>query len=174
MFHVVSDGAAQDPRGPGVPSRGGASRRPYTGLGTTLESSPSRLPTRGDASLSGQPGQQDRVVDAGLTPDMHDRELAGAQEPGKRLRADPQPPLRFGEGDQLRRRGDLQGEVLLPRGRARSGAWASGRRWPWPGFPSHSPECATRGTATALQTRTVQAETGATAPRIYANILIII
>jgi hypothetical protein len=53
---------------------------------------------------------------------MHHRQLAGTEDPGKRLRADPQPPLRFGEGDQLRRRGDLQGEVWLPRGRAWSGA----------------------------------------------------
>ena len=49
---------------------------------------------------------------------MDDRELARAQEPGKCPWAHAQPPLRFCERNQLRRRGDLQGEVLLPRGRA--------------------------------------------------------
>jgi hypothetical protein len=59
---------------------------------------------------------------------VHDRELAGAQQPGERLRADTQPPLRFVEGNQLRRRGDLQGEVLLACGGPCPGAEASGRR----------------------------------------------
>jgi hypothetical protein len=89
--------------------------------------SPSRLPTCWDSSLGGEPGEQGSVGDAGLAPDVRDRETAGAQEPGKRLWADTQPPLRFGEGKQLRWRGQLQGEVLLPRGRACPGAWVSGR-----------------------------------------------
>jgi hypothetical protein len=53
--------------------------------------------------MGGEPGQQGGVCNAGLAPEVHDRELAGAQQPGKRLRTDPQPALRFGEGDQLRR-----------------------------------------------------------------------
>jgi hypothetical protein len=89
--------------------------------------SPSRLPTRRDAPLGGQPGEQRRVFDAGLAPEVHDRELARAQQPGKRLRAHGQPPLCFGEGDQLRRGGEIQGEVLLACGRVCPGAWASGR-----------------------------------------------
>jgi hypothetical protein len=101
--------------------------------------SPSCLPTRWDSSPGGQPGEQDRVFDAGLAPEVHDRELARTQEPGKDVWAHAQPPLRFFERDQLRRRGDLQGEVLLPRGRARSGAWASGRWWHGQGFPSQEP-----------------------------------
>jgi hypothetical protein len=96
---------------------------------------PSRLPTRGDASLRGQPGEQGRVGDAGLAPEMHHRELARAQQPGKRLWTDPQPPLCFGEGDQLRRRGELQGEVRLSRGLVRAGTRASGRRWHGEGSP---------------------------------------
>jgi hypothetical protein len=83
-----------------------------------------------------EPGEQGGVGDAGLAPNMHDRQLAGTEDPGKRLWTDPQPPLRFGEGGQLRRRGDLQGEVRLPRGRVRSSAWAPGRRWHRRGFPS--------------------------------------
>lgn len=100
---------------------------------------PSRLPMCRDASLGGEPGEEHRVFDAGPAPHMHHWQLARAQEPGKGLRADPQPPLRFGKGDQLRRRGDLQGEVRLPRGRARSGAWASGHGWHGRGFPSQEP-----------------------------------
>jgi hypothetical protein len=101
--------------------------------------SPSRLPTRGESSRSGKPGEEHGVFDAGLAPNMHDRELAHTQEPGKCLRAHPQPPMGFGERNQLRRRGDLQGEILLPRGRAWSGTWASGRRWHGQGFPSQQP-----------------------------------
>jgi hypothetical protein len=97
---------------------------------------PSRRATRRESPVGGQPGEQRRVFDVGLAPEVHDRELAGAQEPGERLRADAEPPLRFGEGNQLWRRGQFQGEVLLPRGRARSGAWASGCRWHRLGFPS--------------------------------------
>jgi len=82
-----------------------------------------------------EPGEQGGVGNAGLAPDMDDWETTRAQQPGKGLWTDPQPPLGFGEGDQLRRRGQFQGEVLLPRGRARSGAWASGRRWHRRGFP---------------------------------------
>jgi hypothetical protein len=85
--------------------------------------------------MGGEPGEQGGVGNAGLTPDMHDGEFAGTEEPGKRLRADPQPALRFGEGDQLRRGRDLQREVLLPgRGRGRGAS-----RWWWhtQGFPSH-------------------------------------
>jgi len=86
--------------------------------------------------MCGEPGEQGGVFNTGLAPEVHDRELAGAQQSGKRLRADPQPPLRLFEGNQLRRHGKLQGEVLLPRGRARSGTWASGRRWHGRGFTS--------------------------------------
>jgi hypothetical protein len=86
--------------------------------------------------MYGEPGEQGGVCDAGLAPDMHHRQLARAEDPGKRLRADPQPSLRFCEGNQLGRRGQFQGEVLLPRRRVRSGAWASGRRWHRRGFPS--------------------------------------
>jgi hypothetical protein len=67
----------------------------------------SRLPTRRESSLGGQPGKQRRVFDAGLAPEVHDWELARAQQPGKRLWAHTQPSLRFGEGNQLRRRGDV-------------------------------------------------------------------
>jgi hypothetical protein len=93
---------------------------------------------RRDASLGGQPGEQRPVFDARLAPEVHDRELARAQEPGKRLRADTQPPLRFCEGNQLRRRGEIQGEVLLARRRPCPGAGASGRRWHTRGFPSQA------------------------------------
>jgi len=86
--------------------------------------------------MCGEPGKQGGVFNAGLAPDMHHRQLARAENPGKHLRADPQPPLGFFQGNQLWRRGQFQGEVLLPRGRARSGAWASGRRWHRLGFPS--------------------------------------
>jgi hypothetical protein len=86
--------------------------------------------------MCGEPGEQGGVFNTGLAPEVHDRELAGAQQSGKRLRADPQPPLRLFEGNQLWRRGQFQREVLLPRGRVRSGAWASGRRWHRRGFPS--------------------------------------
>jgi hypothetical protein len=83
--------------------------------------------------MSGEPGEQGDVGDAGLAPDMHHWELARAQEPGERLWADPQPPLCLFEGDQLRRRGELQGEVLLPcRGRCPT---ASRWRWHTQGFP---------------------------------------
>jgi hypothetical protein len=84
--------------------------------------------------MGGEPGQQGGVGNTGLPPDMHDWEFVGTEEPGKRLWADPQPALRFGEGDQLRRGRDLQREVLLPcRGR---GPVASRRRWHTQGFPS--------------------------------------
>jgi hypothetical protein len=66
--------------------------------------------------MGGEPGQQGGVFNTGLAPEVHHRELARAQQPGKRLWADPQPPLRFVEGNQLQRRGQLQGQVLLPRG----------------------------------------------------------
>ena len=90
--------------------------------------------------MGGEPGEQGGVGNAGLAPEVHDRELARAQEPGKRLRADAQPALRFFEGDQLRRRGELQGEVRLPRGRAASGrgVWTEVA---WPGFPSQCRAC---------------------------------
>jgi hypothetical protein len=83
-----------------------------------------------------EPGEQGGVFNAGLAPDVHHRQLARTEDPGKHLRADPQPPLGFFQGNQLGRRGQFQGEVRLPRGRARSGAWASGRRWHCLGFPS--------------------------------------
>jgi hypothetical protein len=86
--------------------------------------------------MGGEPGEQGGVCNAGLAPEVHDRELTRAQQSGKRLWTDAQPPLRLVEGNQLRRDGELQGEVLLPRGRAWSGAWASGRRWHRRGFPS--------------------------------------
>jgi hypothetical protein len=88
--------------------------------------------------VCGEPGEEDGVGDAGLAPDVHDRKLARAQEPGKRLWTDAQPPLCFGEGNQLRRRGDLQGEVMLPRRWASARAEASGRRWHCRGFPSQA------------------------------------
>jgi len=62
-----------------------------------------------------------------LRPICTTGETARAQQPGKRLRADAQPPLRFGEGNQLWRDGDLQGEFLLPRGRACQQSWPSGQ-----------------------------------------------
>jgi hypothetical protein len=101
--------------------------------------SPSRLPTRWDSSLGGQPGEQGGVGNAGLAPEVHDRELARTQEPGKDVWAHAQPPLRFFERNQLRRHGDLQGEILLPRGRAWSGAWASGHQWHGRGGPCQEP-----------------------------------
>ena len=79
--------------------------------------------------MGGEPGQQGGVCNAGLAPEVHHRELAHAQQTGEGLRTHPQPALRFREGNQLRRCGDLQGEVRLPRGRVLTGAWASGRRW---------------------------------------------
>jgi hypothetical protein len=88
-----------------------------------------------EGRMGGEPGQQGGVGNAGLTPDMHDWEFAGTEDPGKRLRADPQPALRFGEGDQLRRRRDLQGEIRLSRrGRCPT---ASRQRWHTQGSPSH-------------------------------------
>ena len=63
---------------------------------------------RRDASLGGQPGEQRPVFDARLAPEVHDRELARAQEPGKGLRAYAKPPAGFGEWDELGRCGDLQ------------------------------------------------------------------
>jgi hypothetical protein len=89
--------------------------------------------------MGGEPGKQGGVFNAGLAPEVHDRELARAQQSGKRLRADPQPAPGFFQGNQLRRRGDLQGEVRLPQGRARSGTWASGHGWHSRGFPSQVP-----------------------------------
>jgi hypothetical protein len=91
-----------------------------------------------ESSLGVKPGKQRRVFDAGLAPEVHDWELARAQSPGKRLRTHTQPSLRFGEGNQLRWRGDLQGEVPLARGRLCPGAGASGRRWHTRGFPSQA------------------------------------
>ena len=109
--------------------------------------------------MGGEPGQQGGVFNAGLAPDVDDGELAGAQKPGKGLRADPQPPLRFVEGDQLRRGRELQGEVRLPRGRAaswRGGVW-TGRHGR--GFTSQSRTCdAVDGDG--RQTRTVWADPG--------------
>jgi hypothetical protein len=84
--------------------------------------------------MGSEPGQQGGVFNAGLAPEVHHRELARAEDPGKGLRTHPQPALRFGEGDQLRRRGELQGKVLLPcRGRCPT---ASRWRWHTQGFPS--------------------------------------
>ena len=85
--------------------------------------------------MFGEPGEQGGVGNAGLAPDVHDRQLARTEDPGKRLRADPQPPLGFCQGNELGRRRQFQGEVRLPRGRARLGAWASGRRWHRLGLP---------------------------------------
>ena len=85
--------------------------------------------------MCGEPREQCGVCNAGLAPDMHHRQLARTEDPGKRLRADRQPPPGFFQGNQLGRRGQFQGEVLLPRGRARSGARTSGRRWHRLGFP---------------------------------------
>ena len=78
--------------------------------------------------MGGEPGEQGGVFNAGLAPQVHDRELARAQQSGKRLWTDAQPPLRFVEGNQLRRDGQLQGEVQLASGRAASGAevWGQG------------------------------------------------
>ena len=84
--------------------------------------------------MGGEPGQQGGVGNADLTPNMHDGEFAGTEEPGKRLGADPQPALCFGEGDQLRRGRDLQGEIRLSR-RGR-GPTASRQRWHTRRFPS--------------------------------------
>jgi len=39
--------------------------------------------------MCGEPGEQGGVFNTGLAPEVHDRELAGAQQSGKRLRADP-------------------------------------------------------------------------------------
>jgi hypothetical protein len=86
--------------------------------------------------MCGEPREQGGVCNAGLAPDMHHWQLTRAEDPGKRLRADPQPPLGFFQGNQLWRRGQFQGKVLLPRGRVRSGVWASGRRWHRWGGPS--------------------------------------
>jgi hypothetical protein len=86
-----------------------------------------------------EPGQQGGVLDAGLAPNVHNREMARAQEPGKRLWAHVQPPLRFCEGNQLRRDGNLQGEFLLPRGRAQPRADASGRGSHGRGLTSQEP-----------------------------------
>jgi hypothetical protein len=97
---------------------------------------PSRLARRRDASLGGQPGEQGGIGDAGLAPDMHHRQLARAQQPGKGLRAHAQLPLRFVEGDQLWRRWDVQREVRLPRGRPVSCVEASGRGRHGRGFTS--------------------------------------
>jgi hypothetical protein len=74
-----------------------------------------------------EPGEEHGVGNAGLTPDMHHRQLAGAQEPSKGVRAHIQPPLGFFEGDQLWRDRKLQGKFLLPCGRASAEAEASGR-----------------------------------------------
>src|SRR5690606_24300121 len=74
---------------------------------------PSRLRTTWNASLGGEPGEQHGVSDARLASEVHDRELAGAEEPGKRLRAHAQPLPRFVEGNQLWRRGEFQREFLL-------------------------------------------------------------
>jgi hypothetical protein len=88
----------------------------------------------GKSSLYSEPGEQGGIGDADLASHMHHGELPRAQEPVKRLRADPQPPPRLVEGDQLRRRGEIQGEVLLPcRGRCPA---ASRRKWHTQGFPS--------------------------------------
>jgi hypothetical protein len=138
MSQVVNDAAYRHALWPW-----GARRRgiiPLTAWGPrhNAGASPSRLPTRGEASLSGQPGEQDHLFDAGFAPDMDDRELARAQEPGKRFWTDTQPPLRFLERNQLRRRGEIQGEVLLPQGRASAQAEVSGHRWHGRGFPSHA------------------------------------
>jgi hypothetical protein len=74
--------------------------------------------------MSGEPSQQGCVGDADLAPEVHNRELARAEEPSKGLWAHPQPPLCLSEGNQLRRRGELQGEFLLPRGRVGPRTWA--------------------------------------------------
>jgi hypothetical protein len=102
---------------------------------------PSCLPTRRESPVGGEPGEEHGVFEAGLAPDVDDRELAGAQEPSERLRAGPQPPLRFGKRSQLRRCGELQGEVRLPRGRAASWAEASGRGRHGRGFTLQSRTC---------------------------------
>ena len=88
---------------------------------------------RPESPVGSEPGQQGSVYNTSLAPEVDDRDLACAQQSGKRLRANRQPPLRFGEGNQLRWRRQLQGEVLLPRrGRCPT---ASRRRWHTGGFP---------------------------------------
>jgi hypothetical protein len=77
--------------------------------------------------MSGKPSQQGCVGNADLAPEVHHRELARAEEPSKGLWAHPQPPLCLSEGNQLRRRVELQGEFLLPRGRVGPRTWALGR-----------------------------------------------
>jgi hypothetical protein len=70
---------------------------------------PSRLPTGRESPVGGKPHEEYGVLNAGLAPEVHDRELARAQEPAKGLRADAKPPAGFGEWDELGRCGDLQG-----------------------------------------------------------------
>jgi putative transposase len=45
------------------------------------------LPRHREASRRGQPGEQDPLVEADLTPKGHDRELSSTEKPGTRLRA---------------------------------------------------------------------------------------
>jgi hypothetical protein len=111
--------------------------------------------------MGGEPGEHRRVFDAGLAPEVHDRELAGAQQPGKRLRAHTQPSLRFVEGISC-------GGAGISRGR--SGWRASGRvrgrrRLGGGGIPGGSPlksrTCDARQPR-AAPTYVVWAETGTT------------
>jgi hypothetical protein len=95
--------------------------------------------------MGGEPREEYYVLDAGLAPEVHDRELAGAEEPGKRLWTDTQPLLGFGEGNQLRRHGDLQGEFLLACGRAHARAEASGRSSHGQDLTSQEPGVRRRG-----------------------------
>ena len=44
---------------------------------------------RPERRMGGQPGEQGGVGDAGLASEVHHRQLAGTEDPGKGLRADP-------------------------------------------------------------------------------------
>jgi hypothetical protein len=59
--------------------------------------------------MRGEPGEEHGVFNADLPPQMYHGQLAGQQEPSKRLRAHAEPSPGFGERDELRRGGDLQG-----------------------------------------------------------------
>jgi hypothetical protein len=121
---------------------------------------PSCFPTCWDSSMSGEPSQQGCVGDADLAPEVHNRELARAEEPSKGLWANPQPPLCLSEGNQLRRRGELQGEFLLPRGRVGPRTWAFGRGSHARVSPRRSGLC-DAGDRGVLPSRGAWADTGA-------------